>query len=371
LHHQEGWIELFALRFRQWYLTICLIFGGYGRSAGILEEASMQLRVYSTEKVHCEQLKGVPQNPPVIAVFAQGWVPTAGWTHADLAPWTYVDSPKEGILDLDFVAAPPTGFLIQVFCRIAIEKAFPVPAWVRGIRVHSSTNSIVAMPPERIEPSEATLRDGLPVPWPFPWWVPDRAAARRPNLHLYFEKSSDGRLAMTETYPIIFDAASERKDLTDAAVRDEQMSTLSPWPFPWSVGPEVSIELVPASGQECHRFRLAEVKNWPEVKTTWELKCVHVFGKRICTKVPVIYHRTCTKFAYVDVCYPAGALNDISSCVTGAALASAVASVISDGSAAAGTFKAALEACLLAKGASWADQVSVAPNWGSECGPWH
>jgi hypothetical protein len=110
---------------------------------------------------------------------------------------------------------------------------------------------------------------------------------------------------MAQEYPLVFDATP-----TGAEISDLQLEPPAPvpWPWPWSKGPEVSIEVIPDAGQECHRFRLAEIRNWPEVKTTWELKCVTVFGKKICTKVPVVYHRTCTKFAYVDVCYPAGAL---------------------------------------------------------------
>ena len=131
----------------------------------------MQSQVFSIEKVHVESLIVIPENPPAISVSTEGWVPTSGWSHPDLAPWMYIDAPKDGILDLDFVATAPTGLVLQVFSKIAVVKAFPVPAWVVGIRVHSSTNEVVAMLSGGSRPSAvATMGDGLPVPWPFPWW---------------------------------------------------------------------------------------------------------------------------------------------------------------------------------------------------------
>lgn len=135
----------------------------------------MQSRVFSVDRVHVEVLIGLPENPPAMAISAEGWVPTSGWHHPDLAPWIYIDVPKDRILDLDFVASPPTGFVLQVLSKIAVAQAFPVPAWVRGVRVHTSTNSIEALfaNGEVATTGEIEIRgNGLPVPWPFPWWAP-------------------------------------------------------------------------------------------------------------------------------------------------------------------------------------------------------
>jgi hypothetical protein len=132
----------------------------------------MQSRVYKVDKVAVEGLLVVPENPPAIAVSAEGWVPTTGWSHPSLAPWMYIQPPADGILDLDFVVTSPTGLVLQVFCKIGVASAFVVPAWVKGVRVHSSTDSIVAMlPVGSLRPKELPL-EGLPVPWPFPWWAP-------------------------------------------------------------------------------------------------------------------------------------------------------------------------------------------------------
>lgn len=131
-------------------------------------------RIYSVDAAHVESLMVIPENPPAISVSANGWVPTSGWTRPDLSPWMYIMPPADGILDLDFVAEPPSGIVLQVLCKIGVAKSFAVPAWVRGVRVHTSTNSIEATL-ERAPPkaSDAVLMgEGLPLPWPFPWWAP-------------------------------------------------------------------------------------------------------------------------------------------------------------------------------------------------------
>ena len=139
----------------------------------------MQSRIYSVDKVQVEGLIVIRENPPAIAVSAEGWVPTTGWSHPDLTPWIYIVPPKDGILDLDFIATPPTGVVLQVVTKIGVAKAFSVPPWVRGVRVHSSTNKVEALIDGAKQPSEAELKgEGMPLPWPFPWWVPN---ARRPG----------------------------------------------------------------------------------------------------------------------------------------------------------------------------------------------
>ena len=45
--------------------------------------------------------------PPQIQVTVTGAVPSRGWSHPQLLPYTYVQPPPDGIYDYDFVAAPP------------------------------------------------------------------------------------------------------------------------------------------------------------------------------------------------------------------------------------------------------------------------
>ena len=130
-------------------------------------------RVYSVDAVRVEWLMTIPEMPPAISVSAEGQVPTSGWSHPDLSPWVYIVPPKDGILDLDFIASPPTGLALQVFTKIGVTKAFPVPPWVVGVRVHSSTNSVEAKPEgARASSAMDPKAEGWPLPWPFPWYVP-------------------------------------------------------------------------------------------------------------------------------------------------------------------------------------------------------
>lgn len=159
------------------------------------------------------------------------------------------------------------------------------------------------------------------------------------------------------TYPIVFAPSGDKA----APIQPDAPSRR----------PDFKIHLLPKAGHECHRFRLAEIRGWPETKMEMEQQCVTVFGHRICTDIPRFYHRSCTLYAYVDVCYPSGVLSDIETCIAGAGLASAVAAVISGGAAAGPAFEAALKACLLAKGATWANEITVSAGSDTDCGPWH
>ncbi|MBD9628011.1 hypothetical protein IB279_34225 [Ensifer sp. ENS06] len=133
----------------------------------------MQSRVYTVDEVRVEGLIVIPENPPAIAISARGTVPTTGWTRPDLVPWVYIVPPKDGILDLDFVSSQPPGIVAQVVSPISVTKAMLVPAWVVGVRVHSSTNDMEANIGGGRKWSEAEIAgEGLPVPWPFPWWAP-------------------------------------------------------------------------------------------------------------------------------------------------------------------------------------------------------
>lgn len=134
----------------------------------------MQSLVYSVEKVDVEELLVIPENPRAIAITAHGWVPTTGWSHPVLSPYIYVMPPRDGILDLSFLANAPTGLALQVFTRIRVVESLLVPRWVIGVRVHASTNALEARIGGLAAPSGdwRTTTEGLPLPWPFPWWAP-------------------------------------------------------------------------------------------------------------------------------------------------------------------------------------------------------
>ncbi len=135
----------------------------------------------------------------------------------------------------------------------------------------------------------------------------------------------------------------------------------------------IARQVKPRAGQETQRFVLASIGSWPEVKTVMEPSCVDLpwpIG-HVCTDLPRVYQRTCTKIIYVDVTYPTGGLQDVTDCVTGSAVAAAIAAVLADPATGAAVFEAALKACLEAKGKEWAQQVSVSAGLDSQCGDWH
>lgn len=96
------------------------------------------------EVIHVE-IKILKSNPPQWSITAIGKVPSAGWRNPQLAPRFYIDFPEDGILDLDFLADPPEGIVLQPVTPIVASTLWSDPASsVRGVRVHSRTNNVVA-----------------------------------------------------------------------------------------------------------------------------------------------------------------------------------------------------------------------------------
>lgn len=84
--------------------------------------------------------------PPQLLVRALGTVPTGGWKNGTLEPRFYIDPPADGFQDFDFVGTPPFGPAIQVILPIAAQTVIPsIPPWLKGVRIHSSTNHLEAL----------------------------------------------------------------------------------------------------------------------------------------------------------------------------------------------------------------------------------
>jgi len=99
----------------------------------------MDAKVYSVGKIcfHIEK-----SNPPQLVVSAEGRVNSSGWTNGRLVPGT-AEKPADGILDFDFIAAAPSGrFVLQVISPISGMGSVAFQDWMKGIRVHSSTNQL-------------------------------------------------------------------------------------------------------------------------------------------------------------------------------------------------------------------------------------
>ena len=98
-------------------------------------------------KVANVDLSLLKSNPPTLVISSGGFVSTSGWTNGRLEPRFYIDFPADGIQDFDFVADPPLGMALQVISPIVatpVEWSDP-PAALKGVRVHSQTNSVESM----------------------------------------------------------------------------------------------------------------------------------------------------------------------------------------------------------------------------------
>lgn len=93
--------------------------------------------------------------PPQLQIAASGTVSTSGWSNPALVPFNYIQAPPDGIYDFEFVATPPQDVAAQVITPIAanyIWKTFPQE--LEGVRIHSSTNSKVALFNTPVPPSD-------------------------------------------------------------------------------------------------------------------------------------------------------------------------------------------------------------------------
>lgn len=138
---------------------------------------------------------------------------------------------------------------------------------------------------------------------------------------------------------------------------------------------EMEVELL-GIGLEAggHEFVLASIHGWPETKTDFEVKCIRVFGKKICTKVPVVYHRTSKLEVIAEISHPDWDTirGDIEDCVRQAAAAGVAAGALSGNIAAAlAAFEGYLKTCLATKGVRRLGELQVGLNTRKTAGPWH
>lgn len=87
-----------------------------------------------------------------LIITASAQVPTPGWTEPELAPYIYIQPPRDGIYDFDFIALPPSGPVPQVLSHIEVKHVVdPVPSDLLGVRVHGRTNSVEARRERAVE----------------------------------------------------------------------------------------------------------------------------------------------------------------------------------------------------------------------------
>ncbi|HET6890078.1 MAG TPA: hypothetical protein VFH31_03170 [Pyrinomonadaceae bacterium] len=84
-------------------------------------------------------------NPPQLAVNAIGSVSSSGWKNGVLVPRVYVMPPQDGVQDFEFVAEAPTGIVLWVISPISGDGCVELEPWIKGVRIHSATNSIATL----------------------------------------------------------------------------------------------------------------------------------------------------------------------------------------------------------------------------------
>lgn len=83
-------------------------------------------------------------NPPQLTLHAIGKVNSSGWRGPSLAQRVYVVQPEDGIQDFEFYAEPPNGEVLWVISPISAETSIVLENWMKGVRINSATNSVVA-----------------------------------------------------------------------------------------------------------------------------------------------------------------------------------------------------------------------------------
>lgn len=148
----------------------------------------MKAKILVVESVELHFTQG--ENPAMV-IGAQGIAPSFGWKNGELVPWVYINPPEDGIWDFDFIAVAPAGISLPVISYISTEPfMLETPSWLKGIRVHASTNALTSEIYEtilsqdrvqfigvdvRMRSEEPLPRDfepkwpPKPMPWPLPF----------------------------------------------------------------------------------------------------------------------------------------------------------------------------------------------------------
>jgi len=88
-------------------------------------------------------------NPPQLSITAVGLVPTAKFAYQSLVPYVYITAPLDGIYDFTFISTHESNSGDHQECIVHPVVAYHVlqviPNSLKGVRVHGSINSSVAL----------------------------------------------------------------------------------------------------------------------------------------------------------------------------------------------------------------------------------
>lgn len=98
------------------------------------------------------EIRILKSHPVQWSITAHGVVGSGGWSNLRLEPRYYISFPEDGIQDLDFVGDAPSGIAIQPILPVIGSALWPdPPQYVKGVRVHSATNSVEKSIEEGVE----------------------------------------------------------------------------------------------------------------------------------------------------------------------------------------------------------------------------
>lgn len=127
----------------------------------------MEFSIMSVETADIQILKS---DPPRIAVEALGTVNSGGWSNGRLVPAVYIVPPSDGMQDFQFIATGPEGIVTMGTVKNFVGSGWvPQFDWLKGVRIHSSTNSIEVMLDQSLHSAAADSAQVLDGEhWPFP-----------------------------------------------------------------------------------------------------------------------------------------------------------------------------------------------------------
>lgn len=124
---------------------------------------------------------------------------------------------------------------------------------------------------------------------------------------------------------------------------------------------------------QCQQIFLAQIANFPELKTVWEKKCWKIGWWTYCINVPRLYRRVCTRRYFLQVCHPtlADIIEVLKECLK-QALGQALLALLMQKQFTVflNVLRQVLVACLKEKGKKLADQISIGLKEELSCSPW-
>jgi hypothetical protein len=122
-------------------------------------------------------------------------------------------------------------------------------------------------------------------------------------------------------------------------------------------------------------IQLVKIGNWPETKTEMERRCVRIFGRKICTKWPIVYRRTSTLWILLRVKHPVMSDYDVPAitrdCLKVAAVTGIISSIATgDLGSGAAVLQEALVACVKVEIGKRATEIGVSLRQEKDAGEW-